>query len=106
MQSAIERLLYRHPAVGRCISDSPDIGCAYEDNCFSNDVLPIAHAYYTINSDPKYNRVVAFIKINPHNPTGKVMGRKEAERLKSLTTVCDKNGVFFIDDMYPPNKPA
>ena len=44
-------------------------------------------------------RVVAFLNANPNNPTGKVMGEKEAERLKSIGEVCLKRGVFIIDDL-------
>ena len=44
-------------------------------------------------------RVVAFLNANPNNPTGKVMGEKETERLKAIGQVCLERGVFVIDDM-------
>jgi len=44
-------------------------------------------------------RVVAFLNANPNNPTGKVMGEKEAELLKQIGQVCLERGVFVIDDM-------
>lgn len=47
----------------------------------------------------KSNRVVAFVNLNPHNPTGKVMGMKEKNRISQLLNICNQNGVFFIDDI-------
>lgn len=44
-------------------------------------------------------RVVAFLNANPNNPTGKVMGEKEAELLKEIGEVCLSRGVFVIDDL-------
>ena len=44
-------------------------------------------------------RVVAFVNANPNNPTGKVMGEKEADLLKKIGEVCLKRGVFVIDDL-------
>ncbi len=44
-------------------------------------------------------RVVAFLNANPNNPTGKVMGKKEYNRLKDIAEVCKKRGVFIIDDL-------
>lgn len=44
-------------------------------------------------------RVVAFLNMNPNNPTGKVMGEKEVELLKQIGDVCLQRGVFVIDDM-------
>lgn len=44
-------------------------------------------------------RVVAFLNTNPSNPTGKVMGEKEADLLKEIGEVCQKRGVFIIDDL-------
>lgn len=44
-------------------------------------------------------RVVAFLNTNPNNPTGKVMGDQEAELLKEIGRVCEKRGVFIIDDL-------
>ena len=44
-------------------------------------------------------RVVAFVNANPNNPTGKVMGEKEADLLREIGEVCLKRGVFVIDDL-------
>lgn len=44
-------------------------------------------------------RVVAFVNANPNNPTGKVMGEKQADLLKEISQVCLDRGVFVIDDM-------
>lgn len=44
-------------------------------------------------------RVVAFLNTNPSNPTGKVMGKSEINRLKEIGEVCLKRGVFIIDDL-------
>lgn len=44
-------------------------------------------------------RVVAFLNANPNNPTGKVMGKKQYSLLCEIAEVCDKRGVFIIDDL-------
>lgn len=44
-------------------------------------------------------RVVAFLNTNPNNPTGKVMGEEQIELLKEIGNVCEKRGVFIIDDL-------
>lgn len=44
-------------------------------------------------------RVVAFLNANPNNPTGRVMGENETERLTKISQVCLERGVFVIDDM-------
>lgn len=44
-------------------------------------------------------RVVAFLNTNPNNPTGKVMGKKEYDLLYQISDVCNKRGVFIIDDL-------
>ncbi len=44
-------------------------------------------------------RVVAFLNMNPCNPTGKVMGEKEIDLLTEIGNVCQKRGVFIIDDL-------
>lgn len=44
-------------------------------------------------------RIVAFVNANPNNPTGKVMGEKNASLLKEIGEVCLKRGVFIIDDL-------
>ena len=53
-----------------------------------------------INSSlPTRNRVVAFFNMNPHNPTGRVMGKCHYDLLKKICQVCKNNGVFLIDDI-------
>ena len=44
-------------------------------------------------------RVVAFVNANPNNPTGKVMGESETDRLTKIGRVCLERGVFVIDDL-------
>lgn len=44
-------------------------------------------------------RVVAFLNANPCNPTGKVMGEKEVKLLEKIAEVCERRGVFIIDDL-------
>ena len=44
-------------------------------------------------------KVVAFLNANPNNPTGKVMGKSEYQRLKKIGEICKENGVFVIDDL-------
>ena len=49
-----------------------------------------------LNYQPK---VVAFLNMNPHNPTGKVMSKKNKEILEQIGDVCLEKGVFVIDDL-------
>ncbi len=44
-------------------------------------------------------RVVAFLNINPHNPLGKVMNKKNRNILESIGEVCLEKNVFVIDDL-------
>ncbi len=44
-------------------------------------------------------KVVGFLNANPNNPTGKVMGKSEYERLKRIGEICKDNGCFVIDDL-------
>ena len=44
-------------------------------------------------------RVVAFLNMNPHNPLGKVMNKKNKEILEGIGDVCLEKGVFVIDDL-------
>lgn len=44
-------------------------------------------------------RVVAFLNMNPSNPTGKVMSEKDVDLLKKIADVCAIRGVFIIDDL-------
>lgn len=43
--------------------------------------------------------VSAFVNLNPCNPTGLVMGPGESGRLRRISDVCLKHGVFVIDDL-------
>lgn len=60
-----------------------------------NEVLQQAH-HRRLGYVP---RVVAFLNANPNNPTGKVMGKKQEELLYQISEVCQKRGVFVIDDL-------
>lgn len=44
-------------------------------------------------------RVIAFLNMNPSNPTGKVMGEKDVDLLRKIGEVCQERGVFVIDDL-------
>lgn len=44
-------------------------------------------------------RVVAFLNMNPSNPTGKIMSEKDTELLTQIADVCQERGVFIIDDL-------
>lgn len=44
-------------------------------------------------------RVVAFLNMNPSNPTGKVMSEHDIGLLKNIADVCATRGVFIIDDL-------
>lgn len=44
-------------------------------------------------------RVVAFLNMNPSNPTGKVMSKHDIGLLKNIADVCATRGVFIIDDL-------
>lgn len=44
-------------------------------------------------------RVIAYLNTNPSNPTGKVMGERESERLEKIAKVCQERGTFIIDDL-------
>ena len=44
-------------------------------------------------------RVAAFLNLNPHNPTGKVMNHKNIEVLREMAQVCKERNVFVIDDL-------
>lgn len=44
-------------------------------------------------------RVVAFLNLNPHNPTGKVINHKNLEILRGIGEVCKERDVFVIDDL-------
>ena len=59
-----------------------------------NDRLQREHA-----GEDYIPRVVGYLNANPNNPTGKVMGIREYDRLKNLGKVCKDNGVFVIDDL-------
>lgn len=42
---------------------------------------------------------VAYLNINPNNPTGKVMSKEHIPLLRELYSVCERNGVWVIDDI-------
>ena len=42
---------------------------------------------------------VAYVNINPNNPTGKVMTEKHIPLLRELYATCEKNGMWIIDDL-------
>lgn len=44
-------------------------------------------------------RVVAFLNMNPHNPTGKVMSKKNQKLLEKIGDICLEKEVFVIDDL-------
>lgn len=44
-------------------------------------------------------RVTAFLNLNPHNPTGKVINHKNLEILRGIGEVCKARDVFVIDDL-------
>lgn len=44
-------------------------------------------------------RVVAFLNMNPHNPTGKVMSNKNRKLLERIGDICLEKSVFVIDDL-------
>jgi aspartate/methionine/tyrosine aminotransferase len=78
-----------------------------EDNFYVNPIK-LAQKIDTINERLKQDfkdklnytpRVVAFLNMNPHNPLGKVMNKKNVEILKGIGDVCLEKGVFVIDDL-------
>lgn len=44
-------------------------------------------------------RTVAFVNINPSNPTGKVMSQNHVQLLREIYNVCENNGLWVIDDI-------
>ena len=92
-----------------------------KENGFILDPIELEQKIKEINKELSDNyceklsyipRVVAFLNENPHNPTGIVLSEDNIDVLKNLTYVCEKNGVFIIDDLvysgieYNKNKPA
>lgn len=51
------------------------------------------------NASARSPRVVAFLNLNPCNPTGLVMGKRHKSILQAINDVCLRNGVFLIDDI-------
>lgn len=47
----------------------------------------------------KKHRVAAFLNLNPHNPTGKVLNHKNIDVLRRMGEVCKERDVFVIDDL-------
>lgn len=54
---------------------------------------------YSNENDGYIPRVVAFLNMNPHNPLGKVMSKKNIAILNKIGDVCLEKGVFIIDDL-------
>lgn len=54
---------------------------------------------FSNNNDGYIPRVVAFLNMNPHNPLGKVMSKKNLSILHAIGDVCLEKGVFIIDDL-------
>ena len=78
-----------------------------EDNFYVNPKL-LAERIDEINNELKKKwagkldyvpRVVAFLNMNPHNASGKVMNSKNIDILKGIGDVCLEKGVFVIDDL-------
>ncbi len=44
-------------------------------------------------------KVVAFLNMNPHNPIGTVMTKKDIKLIEKIAQTCQDNGVFVIDDL-------
>ncbi len=44
-------------------------------------------------------RVAAFLNLNPHNPTGKVVNHKNLDILRGIGEVCKERNIFVIDDL-------
>lgn len=75
----------------------------------TNTKLECLKTDYKLSYQPQ---VVAFVNINPSNPTGKVMGQEYKSLLTDLHDVCKRHGVWIIDDIIyqeitynPLNKP-
>lgn len=70
-----------------------------EDNWLLNTEA-LEHTIVQINDAlTPGNRVVAFLNMNPHNPTGRVMGKEQYALLSRISGVCKRRGVFLIDDI-------
>ena len=52
--------------------------------------------YNNLDYKPK---VVAFVNINPHNPLGTVLTKKDYDLVATIGKVCKELGVFVIDDL-------
>ena len=48
---------------------------------------------------PKGNRVVGLLNLNPNNPLGTVMGKKQEKKLYNIGNICKKYDMYVIDDM-------
>lgn len=60
------------------------------------DELHIVQNNFALEYTP---RVAAYININPSNPTGRIMGKNDENRLISLKKLSKKYGFFIIDDI-------
>ena len=71
-----------------------------KENDYYIDINELEKLIETTNKTlEKNNRVIAYLNINPHNPTGKVMGIKQKEMLYNIGKCCKKHNMFVIDDM-------
>lgn len=89
----------------RCGGNSRFIPLSGEDDWLVSPER-LAETIDTINeeleseaSDTYKPKVVAYFQENPHNPLGKVMGKKEATLVKAIAKTCRERGVFLIDDL-------
>lgn len=64
----------------------------------NNDFYKNKDKYYLRRSEQP-PKVIAFLNMNPHNPTGKVYGKDRIQLLKQIGKVCLDKGVFIIDDL-------
>lgn len=53
----------------------------------------------TTDNEAEAPKVAAFLNLNPHNPIGNVMNKKNCEILEGIAEVCQERNVFIIDDL-------
>jgi len=78
-----------------------------ERNDWTINPLTLKSKILSINAELKkrYNKlpyepkVVAFVNINPHNPLGTVLTKKNCELVANIGNICKELGVFVIDDL-------
>lgn len=54
---------------------------------------------YLLRKSRRPPKVIAFLNMNPHNPTGRVYGKSRMDILLDISSICLKNGIFIIDDL-------